>query len=71
LVIRKGDTISTLASKMVNAPRLIIIAEEYTKLDIDIEYRITSDGDLLDKPLYDAFRMPNGCPEMVTQFATG
>jgi len=56
---------------MVNAPRLIIIAEEYTKLDIDIEYRITSDGDLLDKPLYDAFRMPNGCPEMVTQFATG
>lgn len=70
LVIRKGDAISTLASR-INVPRLIIIAEEYLKLDLDMDYRITTDIDLIEKPLHSAFRMPDGSQEKVFQFAVG
>lgn len=69
LVIRKGDAISTLASKVASAPRLIIIAEEYIKLDPGVDYRITTDRDLLEKPLHYAFRLPDGSQEKVLQFA--
>ena len=68
LVIRKGDAVSMLPSKLPNVPRLIVIAEDFTKLNLD-NYRITTDRDLLDKPLHAAFRLPSGEPEEILQFA--
>lgn len=69
LVIRKGDAVSMLPSKLPNVPRLIVVAEELTKLNLDMDYRITTDRDLMDKPLYLAFRLPDGSQEKVVQFA--
>lgn len=71
LVIRKGDSITTLAGSMTAVPRLIIIAEEFKNFDLGVEYRIATDRDLLDKPLHDAFMMPDGSPEKVVRFAAG
>lgn len=69
IVIRKGDTTSTLAAKLINVPRLIVVAEEYVKLNLGVEYRITTDRDLLEKPLHSVFCMPDGSREKIARFA--
>jgi len=72
MVIRNNDNIKTLPIiiKSLNIDKLIIISEEFYPdyKFIDTQVRITTDRDLLEKPLTDAFYLPNGSRDKAIVF---
>ncbi|MCL6478568.1 MAG: hypothetical protein K6T65_09125 [Peptococcaceae bacterium] len=69
LVLRKGDGTILLPKLLKDFKRLIVIAEEYKPYDLGVDYRLTTDGDLLEKPLHRAFYLPDGTRREILQFA--
>jgi hypothetical protein len=68
LVLRKGDNTTLLKDVLKTLPRVLVIAEEVLQLDFGIPYRLTTDGDILTKPLRYSFYNESGEPEEATQF---
>ncbi|MCL6557282.1 MAG: hypothetical protein K6U74_00505 [Firmicutes bacterium] len=69
LVIRKGDSTVLLPEILKVLPRVLVISEELIKLELTIPYRMTTDYDLLNRPLRYAFYNESGVPEEAAQFA--
>ncbi|SHE96068.1 hypothetical protein SAMN02745218_01141 [Desulfofundulus australicus DSM 11792] len=55
LVVRRGEDPAFLYGYLRGFPRLLVIAEELVELDLPVPFRVTTDGDLLEKPLRYAF----------------
>lgn len=46
-ILRKGDSTLLLPKLLKDFQKLIVVAEEYSHFDLGIDYRITTDKDLL------------------------
>ncbi|AEG14496.1 hypothetical protein Desku_0897 [Desulfofundulus kuznetsovii DSM 6115] len=68
LVVRRGEDPACLYGYLKGLPRLLVIAEELVKLDLPVPFRVTTDGDLLEKPLRYAFYDENGRPDEANIF---
>ncbi|OPX89471.1 MAG: hypothetical protein A4E53_01548 [Pelotomaculum sp. PtaB.Bin104] len=68
LVLRKGESTVLLPDILKSLPRVLVVSEDLIKLNLGIPFRMTTDRDLLDKPLRYAFYNEIGQPEEAVQF---
>ncbi|MCL6477050.1 MAG: hypothetical protein K6T65_01415 [Peptococcaceae bacterium] len=68
LVLRKGDSTVLLPDILKSLPMVLVISEDLVKLNLSIPFRMTTDYDLLNKPLRYAFYNEIGQPEEAVQF---
>ncbi|MGB9805094.1 hypothetical protein [Desulfofundulus sp.] len=68
LVVRRGEDPSCFYGYLRGLPRLLVVAEELVRFDLPVPFRVTTDGDLLRKPLRHAFYDGDGRPDEASIF---